>query len=212
MWIVASRERPHLLSRFLRAFHDTGAESRLMVVVDETDPQIDAYKALGCPLMVYPGETVGCAKKYQYAYERRPHEPFYGILVDDCEPKTKGWDRALINAAGPHWIAYPNDELRMPGYGALCCIGSNLVKCVGFLALPVIEHYGIDNFWWHLGKRTGRQVYLPGVTVALTGNMPGEPWDHVKAKQKSRQHEDTANWEAYKAGPDFAALVDRLKC
>lgn len=212
MWIVPSRERPEKVARFLKCYERTQATTPLWIVIDETDPKIADYEALGCPLLIRPGETVGCAAKVAYAHAMRPHEPFYGIFADDIEPLTKGWDIALKLAAMPDRVAYPNDLLHTPRYFPLPCIGADLVRRVGFLALPAIEHYGIDNFWCHLARRTGRLRYLKDHVVRLTDNMPGVAWDNVKARQKSRQGEDSSAWQAYRTGPEFSTLVGRLKC
>lgn len=212
VWIVPSRERPHKTRRLLEACRRTGMSTPLVVVIDETDPQRSDYEAIGCALLVYPGESAGCAAKCQHAFERYSNLLWYGFLMDDMEPMTPGWDRDLSNACRPDMVAFcrdglPKNKLATP------VIGGDLLRSVGFVAPAGLKHYGGDLFWRDLAKATKRGVFLDHHEIRMSDRVAGESettWDAPKRIQKARQHEDQAVWDAFIASGEMKKIIDRL--
>lgn len=196
MWFVPSRERPHKLARFIRAFEASGAETPLAVIVDETEPRMSDYRDVvgRYRLIVRPGETVGMAEKCRYAFEVCPDLDWYGFLPDDCEPITCGWDHAMIAAAGPNAIAFANTGHKR-AKNCILCFGGDLLRKFGGVIPPGLEHYGGDRFWREVGLGLGRYHFLDQYLVRLTDRLAGEPpesWDAPKRRMKARQTIDKA--------------------
>jgi hypothetical protein len=215
MWIVPSRQRPHKLRRFLAACAATKTQTRIVVVIDETEPCTSEYHATGAEILVRPGESIGCVDKVRFAFRAFPDLQWYGMLVDDCEPLTRGWDVALIEACMPGRIAYCDD-----GRGRYCmpAICGTLLRAVGDVGPAGLQHYGLDQYWRKLARASGRLVYLRRHTIRLTDRVRGEPessWDEPKRRQKARRHEDKAVWHAMRksqAFRDMVATVQAVPC
>lgn len=213
MWFIPSRERPHKLKRFLEAARKTGMSTSLMVVVDETEPKIADYRALDCDIMVRPGESIGAGEKLNDAVKLYPDLKWYGFLPDDCEPMTQGWDVSLSEACQPDCVAYSGRGEGKQKFGVLA-IGGDLLRAVGFVAPPGLQHYGGDRFWNSLSTRAGRRRIIEGCIVRLTDhahehdNPPA--WDEPKRRQKARQAEDKAAWRALQDAGFVDEMVRKL--
>jgi hypothetical protein len=152
MWILATRNRAENCKRFIEAWHATGATTPVYVRLDECDPALDRMRSLPWPagfqIVVGPRSRIG--PSLQEAFHRYPDLAWYGYLADDVIPRTPQWDQRLIDAAVPNRISYANDvwEKKM----RIChpCIGGDLVRFVGFLSLPLLQHWGTDTVWERL--------------------------------------------------------------
>lgn len=102
-----------------------------------------------------------------------PGEPWYGILNDDHLPKTEGWERAVIDAAGEHGIAWPHDNYakRISSHVK----GGELVRLLGWFVCPKIKHFWLDDVDELIAAEIGGK-YLPDVVVSHehvnAGRMP----------------------------------------
>lgn len=195
--------------------------TRLLVVIDETEPQRAAYQSLvcaffmtvECELLISPGESVGATGKVRHALGIYSNLPWYGMIPDDCEPVTSGWDVTLAKACRPGKIAFCNNGLKKPKWVTPVICG-DLLRDVGFIAPPGVEHFGTDRFWKLLAKGTGRGVYREDVLIRLSDRAEGEPkisWDAPKRRQKARQHEDKAAYLAFRQSGQMDALIKRLR-
>lgn len=137
----------------------------ILVRLHDNDPNLQDYLKLPYPnnWTVTHAEHCKCAGTWEWAFERFPDEKFYGFIGDDCLPEGEKWWEKLELAAGAFNIAYPDDGI----HGArLCthpCIGGDLVRAVGFWALPGLDHNFIDTFWKILGENCALLRYVPEV-------------------------------------------------
>jgi hypothetical protein len=162
MWVLATRNRVANCQRFIDAWRTTQATTPVYVRLDECDPDLDCMKNLPWPsefeIVIGPRSRIG--PSLQEAFHRYPNLPWYGYLADDLIPQTPGWDQKLIAAAAPNRISYANDVWEKEVRVCHPCIGGDLVRAVGFLALPVVQHWGTDSVWERLHhdfRMNGRQ-------------------------------------------------------
>lgn len=135
-----------------------------------------------------------------YVLERHPHASQFGWLADDTYPKTEGWDVELEAAAGDWNLSYARDLWlsekaktrrtleRGTNLSSGLCWGGELVRAVGWWALPGVRQAGIDTAWTALCAPLRLCRYVPGVIVEhrnwRTGKRPrdkGDEWSRRDA-------------------------------
>ncbi len=167
MFILPSRGRPHNLRRFLNAALDTDQQARTLVYLDEDDPTLGEYRKIDYPhwWIVHVGQPVGLGGVYKWVFETFPNLDYYGFLGDDLIPRTKHWDKELIDAAGIGDISYGDDGNWGEKLATHPCVGGELVRHMGWLCYPGLNKLFIDTVWHTVGITLGRLHYLPDVKL-----------------------------------------------
>lgn len=171
--IVPSRGRPENITRLANAMHNTmTAATRLLVVVDRDDPKLNEYdKALD-----NPGPWAKLTINYElkglntilncYAVAQAEFCDYVGFMGDDHLPRTKGWDAELIGAIGQRpGVAYANDLFQKQNLPTSVVMSSALVRGLGYMAPPPLQHMYMDNFWKRLGTDLDHMIYMPEVII-----------------------------------------------
>lgn len=152
------------------AWDVTHATADVVVGVDEDDSQLQEYvRVVDHPrfgLAVGPrrglaGTTNELARMYVDDYR------FLGSIGDDHVPRTPEWDKTIeaeLERLGTG-IVYPNDLLQGERLPTAAFLTSDIVKRLGWMALPTAKHMFIDNAWKALGEKLGALSYLPDVIV-----------------------------------------------
>lgn len=167
--------------------------SQGVVYVDET---VDEYKKLKLPRnwqAHYEPVWGSLQASMQWCFRRFPVAANYGWLADDTRPRTRGWDRLLEAEAGNWRLAYARDLWysedpierdrleRGLNLSAGLCWGGDLVRTVGWWALPGVVQAGIDTAWCDIVWPLGLHRYVHDVTVEhlnwRTGKRPYDPGD-----------------------------------
>ena len=198
--IVPSRGRPQNIARLLDAVHATAKmKTHVHVAVDDDDPELERYRyvmgqagADGDVLTTGPRKGLA-AWTDEIAVAQAAEYPFLASLGDDHVPYTPGWDKALIRAIvsmGGTGFAYPWDGTREDIPEAVV-MSSDIVAALGWMCLPGLEHWYIDNVWADLGRAAGCLRHLRAVKVE-------HAW---KGDQTSRESSEkiTADRDAYYA-------------
>jgi len=167
MWVFATRSRVSNCKRFIKAWHETKANSKVYVRLDECDPELEEMKALPWPetFNITVGSRCRIGEAMQEMFKKFPNENFYGMLADDLIPKTECWDQRLIDAAGSNLISHANDIHELEKRICHPCVGGDLVRFVGFFGLPVVKHFGTDTFWEEVHHKCGMDNKLRDVIL-----------------------------------------------
>jgi SAM-dependent methyltransferase len=179
--IVPSRGRPQAARELAQAFASyCTADTRLVFAVDEDDPALPEYSDLprswaGCSR---PAVSVGIAEapstmvktlNAAAASELRLDEPPFaiGFMGDDHRPRTAGWDQAYLDALRElgTGIVYGDDGLQGENLPTQVAMTSDIVRALGWMALPGLKHLFVDNVWKALGAAADCLRYLPDVLV-----------------------------------------------
>lgn len=161
MWILPSLGRPHRLKALAEA-----TQSPITVRLHQGDPKLDEYLETEWPetwtIRVGPKKTL--VQSLNEAFHQSPSEDSYGFIADDCIPRPDHWHETLEEAAKSNLIAYPDDTIHSEKLCTHFCIGGDLVRQMGWLALPTLNHYFIDNVWLTIGRKLDKLRYTPSVT------------------------------------------------
>jgi hypothetical protein len=173
--IVPTRGRPQNLRRLLKAWEETEATADLIACVDTDDPFLDEYVAMDLdflasgPRQGLVGWTNEAAMEYcdQYRY--------LGSIGDDHVPRTVGWDRRICDALKElgTGIAYGDDLIQHEALPTACFLTSNIVRAIGYMCPPSLEHQYIDNVWLGWGRALGLR-YLPDVVIEHMHPVAGQ--------------------------------------
>jgi hypothetical protein len=172
--IVPSRGRPQNIARLLDAVHETAKmKTHVHVAVDDDDPELERYQYVmtqaaedGDRLTTGPRKGL-CAWTNDIAAERAGEYLFLASLGDDHVPYTPGWDKALIRAIvemGSTGFAYPWDGTREDIPEAVV-MSSDIVAALGWMCMPGLSHWYVDNVWADLGRGAGCLRHLRAVKV-----------------------------------------------
>lgn len=215
--IVPSRGRPHAVVQLARAFRDTcTAGTWLLFAVDEDDPECGAYRDAvdeafaaygGVQLTTQPSGTMVSA--LNHAARLLLEAPGWsrpdaiGFMGDDHRPRTKGWDRAYLDAlTSLPGIVYGNDLIQGANLPTQCAVSADVVRRLGHMAPPTLTHLFVDNYWLQLGRAAGCVSYLPSVTVEHLHPVGGAvAWDegHRRVNSPDMYARDRAAYEEYAA-------------
>lgn len=202
--ITPSRGRPDRLATMLNAALDLSeAQTDVVVGVDEDDPARSGYcivvgrdrvsSVIG-PRMTVSGWTNHLAGLLAGGYGA------VASLGDDHVPRTQGWDRLLLEAIaemGGTGFAYGNDLHQGSALATSVVVSSDVVRALGWLMLPALSHFHVDDVWVALGRDAGCLAYLPGVVIEHVHPAWGGPWDDLYASEAGRGPADQAAFTAW---------------
>lgn len=205
----------------------------VLVVVDgpHSDRQQEAYEAIGRPRLgvLFGGEHRGMvATLNRYAILHTAggllvdHQcdlsacnlvTHVGFMGDDHRVRTMGWDRMLTNAAGPLGIAYGDDLLQGVELPTAVVMGADIVRTLGQMVPPTLQHLYVDDYWKALGIGMGGLSYVPEVVIehmhpsADKGEMDAS---YETTNHPDRYESDGAAWRAYRDDGPLHADLDAL--
>ena len=194
MWILPSRSRPHNCARLFRHIRKPG-----ILCIDNDDPQRELYEALPLPFswILKTAPRVGLGEIYNRQFRAFPNLKWYGVLADDVVPETEDWEQQLIDAALPDGMAFGDDGINGHERGTHFVLAGELVRDIGWLALPGLDRIFIDTVWNDIAKKRGVRRYLPGVMVIHRHfSNQTAPWDETY--RKTNKPADLAIYEQWR--------------
>ncbi len=130
--------------------------------------------------------------------------PSYRALCsmgDDHLPRTPSWDGRLLEGLrgmGGGFV-YGNDLLRGQELPTAVAISSPVVAALGWMCLPGLSHYFVDDAWKALGGAAGCLRYLPDVVIEhLHPAAAKAPADATYREAETSEPEDRAAYELWK--------------
>jgi hypothetical protein len=201
--IVPSRERPKNIARLLDAVHETSKlATHVHVAVDEDDPALESYQQVmdqsgGPDDVLETGPRKGLAAwTNEIAVRRAGQYPYLASFGDDHLPKTRYWDYYLargIEDMGGTGFTYPWDGLR-EDIPEACVLSSNIVTALGWMCMPGLEHFFVDDVWADLGRGANCIRHLRAIAV-----------DHVHPRAKKADPDATYSGASSKLDADREA-------
>lgn len=172
--LVPSRNRPGNIGRLRQAWADTGATAELVVLVDDDDPELAGYRALGLDrLIVGPRRRIGPLLNDWAPVFAQTHD-VVGFMGDDHCPRTAGWDARVLAASTPWTVVYGDDLLQGARLPTAVFMGSAVVRTLGWMNVPGCQHLYLDNGWKSIGEALGTLTYLPEVVIEHLHYLKGK--------------------------------------
>ncbi len=196
IWLLSTRRRPELAQETIDACMDAGMTSPGVIYVDEDDGSYDNIRLPKNWRIHREPAWLSLQGSMQWCFENYPDATQYGWLADDTHPRTHGWDK-LLEAEAEGWgLSYANDGWFSDNPGEVeqlvqgnnlssgLCWGGDLVRAVGWWALPGVIQAGIDTAWLDIVRPFGLHRYRHDIVV-----------EHLNWRTKKRDYDDTDLWE-----------------
>ena len=214
--MVTSRGRPDGFAALYESWLETGAAARLVAVLDDDDPALDAYPRY--PGVEYEvGPRVGHAQSLnRCALAHAGTVRIIGQVGDDHRFRTPWWDRQVSRALWATGIAYGDDLYQGVALPTAVWMTSDIVRALGQFCPTTLWHLYVDNYWRDLGVGAGVLRYLPGVVVEHLHPSAGKAESDGTYEESNNEWawtHDGAAWEAYVADrlpADVAAVAALL--
>lgn len=217
--ITPSRGRPQRLRVMLDAvFATIEADTHVAVAIDGDDlaDYSPAWRRKGEPVSWYTGHRNTLSRWTN----RLALDPDIGgryralaSLGDDHIPRTKGWDRLLLEAIdrmGGTGIAYGDDTIMGERLPTAPVISGGVVKALGWMMNPAMAHMCVDLAWKDIGLGAGCLAYVPEVTIEhMHWGVSKSALDATYAEAEARHQEDRdayAKWQANQMAADIAKV------
>ena len=115
-----------------------------------------------------------------------------------------------MNACLPDKIVYGDDGINGMNLPTHPFIGGDLVRKVGYIAPPDVNHWYVDNFWKELGMAMDCLDYMPGIKTNHHHFINGKAKEDSTYKNQPDHEKDRKAFEAYMAD-GFPKMIIRLK-
>lgn len=196
IWLLSTRGRPKDAQATIDACEAAGMTEPGVVYVDETTKMYEGLRLPSNWAIHFEPEWRSLQGSLQWCFGKYPNADYYGWLADDNRPRTKDWDKMLAQTAGRFGLSYAADDwqsndphtegplYRGENMTSGLCWGGDLVRAVGWWALPNVRQAGIDTAWLDIVRPLGLAHYNRHVLVEhlnwRTGKRPkdeGDSWD-----------------------------------
>lgn len=168
MVLLPSYNRANLLKDFLESYRATEATVSGLVLVDKEDPQKEEYLKLDYPkgwlLVLTTGRSM--ASKIKEVWDQVKDLDCVMLCNDDHYCITKNWDEKILAQITGSNIIGTNDNWVAPK--RLCgmtAFSGNVIRALGYIFPPGIEHLFIDNAWEYLAAKAGCANILMEVVI-----------------------------------------------
>lgn len=218
--LLPSRGRPHRVRAVAESFQETKAleDTKLVWVLSEDD-SVQAYFATD-----FIDEWIVLDKEYNCLTKKlnaaalieAQYADILGFVADDNIFGTDGWDIRIRDTLQTAGLAYGNDLYQGQGLPTSVFITSDIVRALGWFALPTSDHMYLDNAWKTLGEGLGRLTYLPDVIIEHLHPVVGKGgWDETyslsnTSERLTKDREAFENWVQKELQYDIQKINEAL--
>jgi hypothetical protein len=208
--VVPSRGRPEAVAELALACQATcTANTVLLVAVDQDDLTLDRYQAPAGTTVFFTWSPAASghvgAINWAAARALADFNPVaIGKLDDDHRPRTKSWDADLLAELRElgTGIVYGNDLLQGERLPTAPVMSAGIVRALGWMGPPSLNHLFVDNFWRDLGEAAGCLRYVPSVVIEHLHPAAGKAAmdaGYERANAPRAYERDGAAYRAYRA-------------
>lgn len=195
------------VERLVKSWKDTtSGSSDLMVIIDEDEA--DKYPILEkqgvivftLPRMNLVPKLNTVAKIYTHFTATNTKLKVLSFMGDDCVFQTPGWEERVIEwQEANKGICYCNDLLQGEVLPNNVFIWADIVRSLGFMCPPVLQHYYIDNFWLDLGIRLKRMEYFSDIIIEHKHWSNNKAYkDDLYIESEKLMSADRLAWDTYR--------------
>jgi len=180
--LIPSRGRPQNIARLRFACAATCELKTLLYFgFDHDDPALTENIKMASPCAYTVADRMHLAAWTNHLAGMHMDAPYLCSMGDDMVPTSPGWDRLLIEAQQQMGGGFTYPELgrgiqhgRQPDIPECVVIDTRIVAGLGWMCLPALDHWYVDNVWRDLGTGAGCLAHVPdAVVLHKHPNVPG---------------------------------------
>ncbi len=168
-----SRGRPQAAHDLSRSFTATVSRPapRLVFLLDAAAPTAFEYPQFR---LIGPGDGTPTGPLNRAALASTAD--IVGFIGDDSRCATKGWDAEVRRALREPGFAYGPDDTGPPIWPSTAFVTADIVKAVGYFALPTLRRGFFDRQWISVARGAG-------IERALRAHFPHDNAGHPGPKE-----------------------------
>lgn len=210
--VIPSKGRPERCAAMVASARTTATERVRFLVVIPHDQPVAPYQCVvaeGAELLSAPSGFVRCVNRGAQALVN--DVSIVGAFGDDVLFRTPGWDARVEEALRTPGMAYGDDLVHGENHPTAVWMSTELIRTLGWMALPVISHQWADDAWKLLGQKAGCLRYLPDVVVehmhpAVGKSEMDATYEAVFGANEAAVERARRDFEAYTAWSTSAEL------
>jgi hypothetical protein len=201
--IVPTRSRVAEFARLKQTWLETTSKKSILCPIVDND-QLDDYAEHIKGTNWLPADAappLSSVEKINHAAGiLNKNYPIIGFISDDFMIHTQGWEEKIIDWQLQHkGICYCNDLLQSQNLPTAVFIHSDIIKALGYMGLPALKHYYVDNYWLDIGTRLKKLKYFHDIIIEH------RHWSNGKSEKDQLYHQtenslwtrDAAQWADY---------------
>lgn len=171
--LCPSRGRADKIHKMINSFEETidKEHTDLHVLLDDNDSDIDKYKnnvPSWVKLEIFEKKEISSfSAVLNKSLKQNNDYDFYCVTADDIIFLTKGWDKMFCNkgkfttgiddniAMKYNGKKFSQPNVIVNGFPTVCGMDGDIIRALGWIALPTLNHGAIDFVWYWLAKRLG---------------------------------------------------------
>lgn len=179
----------------------------LLFLIDSDDPTKDSYPDNSLVLDP-PGRCLSeILNRHITAWV--PLYNIIGFVGDDNRFKKYGWEYDLLASYGG--IMYGNDGVQGEKLCTTWFVNTDIIKALGWFALPECNHFFTDNAWMEIGRATGELTYLPNFDIEhLHYSFGKSQKDETYERSERVGSGDDIRFANWRNSPRFQEAVDKV--
>lgn len=198
--IIPTRGRPANAERLDKALGDT----EHLFACDETDPALPGYTMHLSTYLTFPGQPTMIEKLNHVAAALCREYDYLGFMGDDHLPVTESWEHAVTDslASKPPGIVWCNDLFQRGNLPTAVFMHAEIVRRLGWMALPTLRHLYCDNAWLDLGQALGSATYLDDVIIEHLHPHAGKAESddqYARVNSDATARHDREAWQEWRA-------------
>lgn len=212
MFSLPTYKRPDKLKNFIESYKRTGATAPVEVIIQGDSSLYDGIEYPEHWHILKLDDNIGFVAALNGTFARYPNEPFYGIICDDHEAISEGWDAQLQALAGALNIVSVNDDspVWQQRLAGPCAFGGDLIRTAGFIMPPCNWHICGDDWWEMVGRTLGNWLIAPEIrSKHYCPDWTGEAKDDTHNSSYRDFHGEMNKYHAW-LQTDGNAILERL--
>jgi hypothetical protein len=207
--LLPSRGRPEKAKTFYELYRKNSIVSDICFGLDDDD--YASYEVEEGALYSINKNMKLCPKLNVLANKFVDKYKYICFTGDDVNINTYGWDAQLLeplkNQIG---ISYGNDYYHGEWLPNTFVVNSEVIKALGWMVPPILEHFYMDNFYKDLGSELGILHYFSDVNLEHKHYTNGKTKYDETYKAAGDMNEEQIRYNRYKES-SFQDDVNKIR-
>lgn len=186
-----------------------------LLFITEPDDIVSHEEIKGATTLILPVHSAGGmqdAVNKAIAYYPIDRHDILGVLGDDNRFRSVAWDIEFMGALESGGIAWGDDGVQGERLPTAWFMTLNIVKALGWVANPALNHFYLDNSVLELGRAANCLHYLPDIKIEhLHFSFGKSALDETYVHTMAVGSGDNSRFYGWLSSPQFNIEVEKVK-